>query len=171
VAESVDLNEATSEVITLLRSAMQRNLIQLRLDLAETLPLVNGDRVQLQQVILNLLTNASEAMTNVEDRPRELLVSTQVEQPDLVRVTVRDNGVGISPQDADKIFTAFYTTKHGGMGVGLSVSRSIIEGHRGRLWASANDGPGTTFSFCIPYGQDGTGPRLHYFADSVRRPV
>jgi len=171
VAESVDLNEATREVITLFRSALQRNRVRLRLELAESLPLVTGDRVQLQQVILNLLTNASEAMASVEDRHRELLVSTGLDPTGMVRVTVRDNGVGIGRKDADKIFTAFYTTKRGGMGVGLSVSRSIIEGHRGRLWASSNEGPGATLSFAIPQAQEGTGPRLHYFADSVRRPV
>ena len=109
-----------------------------------------GDRVQLQQVILNLLQNASDAMSSVDDRPRRLLIRTEQDEDDHVRVTVQDAGVGFPPQDADRLFDAFYTTKDNGMGIGLSVSRSIIEKHHGRLWAVPNDGPGATVSFSIP---------------------
>ena len=108
-----------------------------------------GDRVQLQQVILNLLMNAAEAMTGVDDRPRTLTIRTETHAGGCV-LSVQDAGVGIKPQDAARLFDAFYTTKTGGMGIGLSVSNSIIEGHGGRLWAEANAGPGATFSFSIP---------------------
>jgi len=122
----------------------------LRSELAPDLPGVTGDRVQLQQVILNLLRNASDAMVGVHDRPRELVIRTEREDGDRVRLNVQDAGVGFRPEDSDRLFYAFYTTKSGGMGMGLSVSRSIIESHHGRLWASPNDGPGATFSFSIP---------------------
>ncbi len=148
--ESVDLNEATREVLALSSSELQRNQVMLRADLVSDLPHVTGDRVQLQQVILNLLRNASEAMSDVDDRPRQLLIRTEREGGDRVRVTVRDAGVGIEPQAMDKLFDAFYTTKSGGMGIGLSVSRSIVEKHHGRLWIEQNDGPGATFAFSIP---------------------
>jgi signal transduction histidine kinase len=106
--------------------------------------------LQLQQVILNLLRNASDAMADVHDRARDLLVRTEREDECRVRVIVRDAGVGLSGQSIDQLFDAFYTTKRGGMGIGLSVSRSIIESHHGRLWAAPNDGPGATFGFSIP---------------------
>jgi PAS domain S-box-containing protein len=148
--ETVDLNEATREVIALLLSELQRSRAILRTDLADDLPPVTGDRVQLQQVILNLLLNASDAMSRVDDRRRQLVIRTERDEGDRVRLTVQDTGVGFEPQGADKLFEAFYTTKSGGMGIGLSVSRSIIESHHGRLWAAPNDGPGATFSFSIP---------------------
>jgi PAS domain S-box-containing protein len=148
--ESVDLNEATREVIKLLLRELQRSRAVLRAELADDLPPVTGDRVQLQQVILNLLLNASDAMSGVDDRPRELVIRTEMDESDRVRLTVQDAGVGFEPQSADKLFEPFYTTKSGGMGIGLSVSRSIIESHHGRLWAAPNDGPGATFSFSIP---------------------
>ena len=119
-------------------------------ELADELPPVTGDRVQLQQVILNLLRNASDAMTDVHDRSRQLLVKTERETGERVRLTVRDVGVGVDRESMDKLFDAFYTTKSGGMGIGLSVSRSIIESHHGRIWAEPNDGPGATFAFSIP---------------------
>jgi C4-dicarboxylate-specific signal transduction histidine kinase len=150
--ESVDLNDATREVLALSRSELQRCRVIPRTELAEDLPLVTGDRVQLQQVILNLLLNASDAMSNVEDRPRQLVISTAAEHDDRVRLSVEDAGVGFEPQAVHRLFDAFYTTKRDGMGIGLSVSRSIIESHRGRLWAAPNDGPGATFSFSIPCG-------------------
>jgi PAS domain S-box-containing protein len=150
--EAVDLNEATREVIALSLSELQRGRVLLRIELTDDLPPVTGDRVQLQQVILNLLLNASDAMSAVNDRPRELIISTERDDADRVRLSVKDAGVGFEPQAADRLFQAFYTTKDDGMGIGLSVSRSIIESHHGRLWATSNDGPGATFSFSIPCG-------------------
>lgn len=148
--ESVDLNDATREVLALSLSQLQRNQVILRQELADNLPLVTGDRVQIQQVILNLIGNASEAMSAVDDRPRELLVRTERDEDDRVRLTVKDAGVGFAPHAADRLFESFYTTKTDGMGIGLSVSRSIIDAHQGRLWAALNDGPGCTFAFAIP---------------------
>jgi signal transduction histidine kinase len=110
---------------------------------------VLGDRVQLQQVVLNLLLNGLDAMHDVVDRPRDLVIRTDSEATDHVRVAVRDSGSGIDPQLATRLFDAFYTTKPGGMGMGLSISRSIVEQHGGRLWAVPNDGPGTTFQFTV----------------------
>jgi PAS domain S-box-containing protein len=153
--ESVDLNEATREVIALSLSKLQRNRVILRPELADDLPPVIADRVQLQQVILNLLLNASDAMSVVDDRPRQLVIRTERDEGDRVRLAVQDAGVGFEPQGVDKLFEPFYTTKSGGMGIGLSVSRSIIESHHGRLWAAPNDGPGATFSFSIPRGPEG----------------
>jgi signal transduction histidine kinase len=151
-SESLDLNEATREVVALSLSELERNKMIVRTELAAELPSVQGDRVQLQQVILNLLLNASDAMSSVDDRPRQLMVRTERDEKDCVRLSVRDTGVGFDPQAVDRLFDAFYTTKSSGMGIGLSVSRSIIESHRGRLWATRNDGPGVTFSFSIPCG-------------------
>ena len=148
--ESLDLNETTRELVALSVSDLRRNRVIVHSALAEDLPRVTGDRVQLQQVILNLLRNASDAMADVHDRPRDLLVTTEREADDRVRLTVRDAGVGLDPQTVDKLFDAFYSTKSGGMGIGLSVSRSIIERHHGRLWAAPNDGPGAMFAFSIP---------------------
>ena len=152
--ELLDLNEVTREVIALSVSDLQRNRVALQAELAEDLPAITGDRIQLQQVILNLLRNASDAMVGVHDRPRQLLLKTEREDGDRVRVSVRDAGVGVAPHIMNKLFDAFYTTKSDGMGIGLSVSRSIIEGHHGRLWAESNDGPGATFSFSIPSGPE-----------------
>jgi hypothetical protein len=146
----VDLNETTSEVIALSRSELERNGVITRTELADELPLVRGDRVQLQQVIVNLLRNGSDAMSTVDGRPRELLFRTEVEEADRVRLSVQDSGIGFEPQSLDRLFQTFYTTKEEGMGIGLSVSRSIIENHQGRLWATPNAGPGVTFSFSIP---------------------
>jgi signal transduction histidine kinase len=148
--ESLDLNEAAREVVALSLTDLQRNRVALQSELADDLPPVSGDRVQLQQVILNLLRNAADAMADVHDRPRQLLVSTERETGSRVRVTVRDVGVGLDGQSMGRLFDPFYTTKSGGMGIGLSVSRSIIESHHGRIWAAPNDGPGATFAFSIP---------------------
>jgi PAS domain S-box-containing protein len=149
--EPLDLNEATREVIALSSNDLQRIRIILRSDLAGGLPMVTGDRIQLQQVILNLIRNASDAMVDVRDRPRQLLIKTEHDDDDCVRLTVRDVGVGLPTQSLNSVFDAFYTTKNGGMGIGLFVSRSIIERHQGRLWAEPNDsGPGATFSFSLP---------------------
>jgi len=153
--QSIDLNEATREVIALSLSEFQKNRVILRPELAPGLPLVTGDRVQLQQVILNLLRNASDAMSTVDDRPRDLLIRTEPDDDHQVRLSVSDVGIGFEPQAADRLFEAFYTTKNEGMGIGLSVSRSIIEHHHGRLWATPNNGPGVTFSFSIPCRPEG----------------
>jgi PAS domain S-box-containing protein len=157
--EAMDLNEATREVIALSSSDLQRDRVVLRSELADDLPPVVGDRVQLQQVILNLLLNAAEATREVDDRAREVTIRTEREDDARVRVTVRDTGVGLDDQSMGKVFDAFYTTKSGGMGIGLSVSRSIVDRHGGRLWAEPNDGPGATFAFSIPCrragGEDG----------------
>jgi len=150
----LDLNEVTREVIALSLSDLQRSRVALQSQLADDLPTITGDRIQLQQVILNLLRNACDAMAGVDDRPRQLLIRTEQENGDRVRVSVRDAGVGVDPQSMNKLFDAFYTTKSDGMGIGLSVSRSIIERHHGRLWAEPNDGPGATFSFSIPSGPE-----------------
>lgn len=153
-AESVDLNELAREVIALSLGELQKGQVILRTEFADDLPLITGDRVQLQQVVLNLLLNSLDAMRNVDDRPRQLLIRTERRQSDDVCVSVRDAGVGLEPHVVDKLFDAFYTTKPDGMGMGLSVSRSIIESHHGRLWAVPNDGPGVTFSFSIPCRPD-----------------
>ena len=153
--ESVNLNDAVLEVIALSIVELQKNRVMLRPELADDLPLVTGDRVQLQQVILNLLRNGSDAMSTVEDRPRQLVIRTERDDGDRVRLTVQDAGIGFDPQAADRLFDPFYTTKGDGMGIGLSVSRSIIERHHGRLWATLNDGPGAAFSFSIPRTPEG----------------
>ncbi len=150
--EPVNLTEITREVIMLTMNEFRRNRIVFRSDLDDELPLISGDPVQLQQVILNLLRNASDAMSEIEERPRELLIRTEEDGEDRVRLSVRDVGAGFDPKAMGKLFEAFYTTKDDGMGIGLSVSQSIIERHQGRLWASLNDGPGATFSFSIPCG-------------------
>jgi len=149
----VDLNEASREVIALARSELQRNRVTLLTEFADDLPSVVADRVQVQQVTLNLLLNASEAMSEVEDRPRLLVLRTAREHPDGVRLTVQDTGVGFAASAVDELFEPFFTTKSKGMGIGLSVSRSIIESHHGRLWGTPNDGPGATFFFTLPGSQ------------------
>jgi PAS domain S-box-containing protein len=150
-AEQVDLNAAAAEVVALASNALVCSRVSLRTEFADHLPLVTGDRVQLQQVILNLLTNAADAMSALEEgRPRELVLRTGLEKGAGVHLSVQDTGTGLDPQKLEKCFEAFYTTKDHGMGVGLSISRTIIETHRGRLWAEPNDGAGATFCFSIP---------------------
>jgi PAS domain S-box-containing protein len=146
----LDLNETIKEVVALAQGEMRKNRVALRLELLDDLPSVLGDRIQLQQLVLNLFMNGIEAMSAVADRPRELAVTTQNGETDQVLVTVRDSGVGLDPQGRERIFEAFYTTKPEGMGMGLSISQSIIQNHGGRLWAVANDGPGATFRFTVP---------------------
>jgi len=146
----VDLNEATSEVLTLMASDLQRNRVQVQTNLASELPRITADRVQLQQVILNLVRNASDAMSSVEDRPRVAVVETSRDGAEAVRLSVRDCGVGFAPANAEQMFQAFYSTKDSGMGMGLSVSRSIIESHKGRIWAEPGEHGGAAFAFSIP---------------------
>lgn len=149
--EPVDLNEVAREVIMLSSNELRRARVLVQTDLGANLPRVDGDRVQLQQVVVNLLLNAADAMADVDDRPRTLLLQTRPDDAGCVTLAVRDSGVGVDAESVDKLFSAFFSTKPNGMGVGLSISRSIIEGHEGRLWASANnDGPGATFCFRIP---------------------
>ena len=151
VTEPLDLNEAAREVVALLQSELQGCGVVLQMNLGEELPPVAGDRVQLQQVILNLLRNASDAMSGVEDRSRHLVIRTELADEGAVRLSVRDAGVGFAPDAVNRLFEPFYTTKHNGMGIGLSVSRSIIDSHQGRLWAAPNeDGPGATVAFSVP---------------------
>jgi C4-dicarboxylate-specific signal transduction histidine kinase len=151
--ELVDLNEAAREAITLSLTDLDRGQVIWQLELADHLPLVPADRIQLQQVIVNLLRNAVDAMGEVNDRPRLLTVRTKTHH-DSVRLSVEDAGIGIDPSKAEKLFDPFFTTKTTGMGIGLSVSRAIMESHRGRLWAAPNDGPGATFTFSIPCEPD-----------------
>jgi C4-dicarboxylate-specific signal transduction histidine kinase len=147
--EWLDLNEAAREVIALLQGKLQECRVNLRAEFLERLPRLRGDRVQLQQVILNLLLNATEAMSAVSDRPRLLVVKTE-EDAKYVHFSVRDAGVGFAPEDAGRLFEPLYSTKSHGMGLGLSVSRSIIESHQGRISADLNKGGGATISFSIP---------------------
>jgi signal transduction histidine kinase len=145
-----DINEAISEVIALTRSEVLRNGVSLQTLLAKDLPLIQGDRVQLQQVILNLIVNAVQAMSGVSGRSRELLIGSRKDASTSVLVTVRDSGPGLNPESFDHLFDAFYTTKPGGMGMGLPICRSIIEAHGGQMWATANVPQGAIFQFTLP---------------------
>ena len=145
----VDINETIEETISLATRELSQNNVSLETQLAENLPQILADRIQLQQVILNLIINACEALTAADDEFRKLSISTAREM-DGVALTVRDTGVGIDPQQIETVFEAFHTTKPGGMGMGLAVSRSIIEGHGGRLWAEPNEPRGAIFKFTIP---------------------
>src|SRR6266540_1482600 len=147
--ERLDMNDVIREVVALAQSEIRRNGVALRAQLEGDLPPVLGDRVQLQQVVLNLIMNGIEAMSAVGDRARELIISTQSGEIDQVHVTVQDSGIGLDPKNMERIFDAFYTTKAEGMGMGLAISRSIVENHDGRLWAVPNDGPGATFQFTL----------------------
>jgi signal transduction histidine kinase len=148
--DRVEINEAVLAIVELTRSEMAKNAISVQMQLAESLPAVQGDRVQLQQVILNLLINAVEAMSGMSERPRELLISTRETESEGVLVAVLDSGPGLAPKSVDRLFESFYTTKPGGLGMGLSICRSIIEAHQGRLWASANTPRGAVFQFTLP---------------------
>jgi len=145
----LDVNEVIPEVLALVGPELQKNRVSVECDLKEALPLVLADRVQLQQVLLNLVVNGIEAMTAVTERPRKLVVQSQIEESGELMVTVRDSGTGLS-SEADRVFTPFFTTKTHGMGMGLSISRSLVEGHGGRLWATPNSPHGAVFSFTLP---------------------
>ena len=148
--ERLDMNEAIREVMALAGDELRKNRVAVRTEFAPDLSPVLGDRVQLQQVVLNLVMNGIEAMNSLEERPRELIVRTQNTDAGQLRVSVQDSGKGLDPQSLERIFEAFYTTKHGGMGMGLSICRSIIQNHGGQLWAVANEGPGISVQFTIP---------------------
>jgi signal transduction histidine kinase len=147
--ESLDINDAIAEVVTLTETEAQRNRVTLSMELAAALPPVTGDRVQLQQVIVNLILNGIEAMRSQENRERNLIIRTQRGDVGEVRVSVQDSGIGFDPNSAERMFDPFHTTKPGGLGMGLAISRSIVESHGGRLWAVPNDGPGATFQFTL----------------------
>jgi len=154
--DPVDINETIVEVIALTRGEIQRNGVSLRTQLAAGLPLTQGDRIQLQQVILNFFVNAIEAMNGVSEESRELLISTEKDGSDGVLVAVRDSGPGLPPESLERLFDAFYTTKPSGMGMGLSICRSIIEAHGGRVWAGVNAPKGAVFQFTLPAaGEEG----------------
>jgi len=146
----VDVNGVIGDVIPLLRNEVLSHHVALRMELSPGVPSVLADRVQLQQVVINLVMNGIEAMASVADRARELVISSRCHDGDQVVVSVRDAGVGIDPDTADQLFNAFFTTKPGGMGMGLSISRSIIEAHGGRFWATANADHGATFHVALP---------------------
>jgi signal transduction histidine kinase len=146
----VDINEVISEVIKVVDREIASHQVSLRVELAPALPLVLGDRVQLQQVIINLAVNGIQAMADVENRARNLLIRSNLHQSDQVVVAVQDSGRGFDPENASTLFDAFYTTKPSGMGIGLSICRTIIESHGGRIWASSHAGTGAIFQFAIP---------------------
>jgi C4-dicarboxylate-specific signal transduction histidine kinase len=148
--DPLDINQAIFEATTLTRNELMRHRIGMEIRLAQELPVVRGDRVQLQQVLLNLIVNAIESMSAVNEGQRELLISSAINAADSVLVAVRDSGPGLTPEGFDRAFQAFHTTKPDGMGVGLSISRRIVEAHGGRLWATANAPRGATFQFTLP---------------------
>jgi signal transduction histidine kinase len=147
--DAFDVNEAVLEVICLTHGEVARNNISVQTQIAEALPPIHGDRIQLQQVLLNLIINAVEAMGSISQGPRELFISTG-KDAEGIRVTVRDSGPGLSPESVERLFHAFYTTKTDGMGMGLSICRSIVEAHGGRIWAAPVLGQGATFQFTLP---------------------
>jgi PAS domain S-box-containing protein len=161
-----DLNVAINEVLILARSAITKHGVSARTRLAGTV-MVEGDRVQLQQVVLNLILNAVEAMGSVEAGQRELLISTEKSEKSRILVAVRDSGPGVEPENLERVFEAFYTTKSSGVGMGLSICRSIIDAHDGRLWADANEPRGAAFQFTLPAAEnqrtDGEAARRHRF--------
>jgi len=152
----LDINDVVQEILPLTSGELARHGVSVQTELFPGLPQVLGDRVQLQQVILNLMKNAIEAMTSITDRPRVLLLRTQTHESDRLSVAVQDSGDGLDPRNTARIFDTFFTTKSNGMGMGLSISRSIVETHGGRLWAEPNDGPGATFQFILPAYSGGT---------------
>jgi PAS domain S-box-containing protein len=146
----LDVNDVVREVVALVQRELTSNRVLLRMELAPALPPILGDRVQLQQVMINLVMNGIEAMQSVTDRPRELVIQSRRDEERRVLVSVTDCGVGIATEDVDRLFNPFFTTKSSGMGMGLSICRSIVEGHGGRLWATANIPHGATFQFALP---------------------
>ena len=150
--DGVGMNEAILEVLALTNGEVVKNGVAVQTHLAEGLPRIQGDRVQLQQVILNLILNAVEAMSGVSEGSRELRIDTEQDASGGVLVTVQDSGPGLRPESVDRLFDAFYTTKPGGIGMGLSICRSIVEAHGGQIWAARAAGPGATVQFTLPVG-------------------
>jgi signal transduction histidine kinase len=151
-----DLNEAVLDVIALVRTEVLRHGVSLQTQLAGDLPLIEGDRIQLQQVILNLILNAVEAMSSLDEGARELQISTEADAAGGVLVSMRDSGLGLEATSVDHVFEAFYTTKPQGIGMGLAICQSIITAHGGRIWATSNEPRGAIFQFTLPPKQDGT---------------
>jgi PAS domain S-box-containing protein len=150
----LDVNDVVREVVALVQRELANHRVSLRMELAPALPLILGDRVQLQQVMINLVMNGIEAMQSVTDRPRELVVRSGQDEPGQALISVADWGVGIAAENVDGLFNPFFTTKSSGMGMGLSICRSIIESHGGRLWATATVPHGATFQFTLPVNAD-----------------
>ena len=159
--EALEINEAILEVIALTRGEVVQNGISVRTQLAEGLPLIQADRVQLQQVILNLIVNAVQAMSGASEETLELLISTVGDASNGIHVSLRDSGPGLDPASLERLFDAFYTTKSSGLGMGLSICRSIIEAHGGRIWAGANEPRGAVFQFTLPLERDESIPARH----------
>jgi signal transduction histidine kinase len=151
----LDLNEIIQAVIILSASELARNQVSLHAELAADVPPVLGDRVQLEQVLLNLILNANEAISKTTWEPREIAVGSEITGPGEVTVTVRDTGIGLDPKNQERVFDAFFTSKEGGLGLGLSISRTIIEAHGGRFWNAVNEDKGATFRFTLPLGGGG----------------
>jgi signal transduction histidine kinase len=149
------VKETIREVLAMIGDEAKRKSVVIRTVFADDLPPVSGDGVQLQQVVLNLIINGMEAMSSVVERERQLVITTRNIDPDQVQVTVEDAGIGLDPNTMPRIFEPFFTTKSTGTGMGLSISRSIIQNHGGRLWATLNGGPGTSFHFTLPKCQEG----------------
>ena len=155
VTVKLGVNDVVREIIMLTQGEVLRRDASLLTEFADGLPALSADRVQLQQLLLNLMMNALDAMSAVTDRPRVLRIRTSTYESAAILVALRDSGVGLNPEQTERLFEAFYTTKPEGMGMGLSISRSIVEMHGGRLWATPNDGPGATFQFTLPIEQGG----------------
>jgi signal transduction histidine kinase len=158
--DALEVNEAIAELIPLTRGEVMKNNVSVQMQLAEGLPLIQGDRVQLQQVILNLIINAVEAMSGVSEGARALLIRTGKDASDRVLVAVQDSGPGLNPGSIERLFDSFYTTKPDGMGMGLSICRSIVEAHGGRIWATPNAGPGITVQLTLPINDQATASRM-----------
>ncbi len=152
---SLNINDTIREVVVFVAAELERNQIKLRPELANRLPLVIGNRVELQQVVLNLILNSSEAMAAPGWQPRDLLISSEEIESGEVMVAVSDTGIGLDSESLDRVFDPFFTSKEDGLGLGLSISKTIIEAHGGRLWATPNtSGPGSTFRFMLPTGDN-----------------
>jgi C4-dicarboxylate-specific signal transduction histidine kinase len=170
--ELLDINEAIREAIALTQTETQRNAVRLQSRLADDLPLVSADRVQLQQVMINLIINAVEAMAGAGDGPRELTIVSGIDDANDVAAEVQDTGPGLDPEKLDRLFQSFYTTKPEGIGMGLAISRSIVEAHGGRLSAAANQPHGAVFRFTLPAEEESSeGARSHRASDMVRSTV
>jgi signal transduction histidine kinase len=155
IRQLLHINDVIAEIVPLVKGELQRRSATLQTEFRGGLPAIEMDRVQIQQLLMNLIVNALDAMNEVKDRPHILKIITSRADATGVCVAVQDSGMGLNPEQMDRLFDAFYSTKTSGMGMGLSISRSIVEAHGGRLWAVANDGAGATFQFVLPGGAEG----------------